>query len=207
MIKWHSSSNKMGTKEFRGGALIPIVVDKEQIKVDILEALVKCIEKKHLVQISMRDIAKQAKMSHTKILYYYPCKKDLIREYCNYIADLYIKKVDEIIANTQPACSKSELYEGIIDAFYSIEFNEIYTNSFIQIYSMGLYDNIIREIVQKTYSHWMKAIGEALAFTDQKEEVAQAIFVLLEGVLLYSLNATLTKKDALKIFSVLCDTN
>ena len=40
---------------------MPIIVDREQIRTDILMAFERCIERKPMMNVSLRDIAAEAK--------------------------------------------------------------------------------------------------------------------------------------------------
>ena len=51
-------------------ATMPIIVDKEKMRMDILMAFQRCIERKPIDTISLRDIAAEAGMSHPKLLHY-----------------------------------------------------------------------------------------------------------------------------------------
>ncbi|MBQ6316819.1 MAG: TetR/AcrR family transcriptional regulator [Oscillospiraceae bacterium] len=54
---------------------------------DILMAFQRCIEKKPIDTISLRDIAAEAGMSHPKLLHYFDSKDDLILTYVRYTKD------------------------------------------------------------------------------------------------------------------------
>ena len=68
-------------------AAMPIIVDKEKMRMDILMAFQRCIEKKPIDTISLRDIAAEAGMSHPKLLHYFENKDDLILTYVKYTKD------------------------------------------------------------------------------------------------------------------------
>ena len=57
---------------------MPIIVDRDQIRRDILMAFQRCIERKPMMNVSLRDIAAEAGMSHAKLLNYFESKNDLI---------------------------------------------------------------------------------------------------------------------------------
>ena len=50
---------------------MPIIVDRDQIRMDILMAFQRCIERKPMMNVSLRDIAAEAGMSHAKLLNYF----------------------------------------------------------------------------------------------------------------------------------------
>ena len=60
---------------------MPIIVDRDQIRRDILMAFQRCIERKPMMNVSLRDIAAEAGMSHAKLLNYFESKNDLILAY------------------------------------------------------------------------------------------------------------------------------
>lgn len=53
---------------------MPIIVDRDQIRRDILMAFQRCIERKPMMNVSLRDIAAEAGMSHAKLLNYFESK-------------------------------------------------------------------------------------------------------------------------------------
>ncbi len=63
---------------------MPLIVDKEKEKTKILQAFEKCIEEKTIDNITLRDIAAKANMSHPKLLNYFNNKEDLVLSYCEY---------------------------------------------------------------------------------------------------------------------------
>ena len=46
---------------------MPIIVDKEKVRMDILLAFQRCIEKKPIDKVTLRDIAAEAGMSHPNV--------------------------------------------------------------------------------------------------------------------------------------------
>ena len=63
---------------------MPAIVDHDEIRMQILKALQRCIENKPFNQIPLRDIAAEAGMSHAKLLYYFKNKDELIISYVKY---------------------------------------------------------------------------------------------------------------------------
>ena len=57
---------------------MPIIVDKEAVRQEILMALQRCVDKKPLTNISLRDIAAEAGMSHPKLLNYFESRDAII---------------------------------------------------------------------------------------------------------------------------------
>ena len=63
---------------------MPIIVDKEKVRMEILLAFQRCIEKKPIDKVTLRDIAAEAGMSHPKLLNYFESKDELILSYVRY---------------------------------------------------------------------------------------------------------------------------
>ena len=62
---------------------MPVVVDREQVKKDILLAFERCMVTIPMANVSLRDIAKEAGMSHANLLNYFTSKDDLITLCCD----------------------------------------------------------------------------------------------------------------------------
>ena len=60
---------------------MPLIVDKEAVRHEILMAFEACISDKPIDRISLRDIAARAGMTHPKLLNYYHSKDDLVLAY------------------------------------------------------------------------------------------------------------------------------
>lgn len=71
---------------------MPAIVDKTAVRMQILDAFQRCITRKPLSQISLRDIAAEAGMSHAKLLYYFQNKQELIVSYVRYTKDYMTEK-------------------------------------------------------------------------------------------------------------------
>ena len=77
---------------------MPIIVDREQIRTDILMAFERCIERKPMLSVSLRDIAAEAGMSHAKLLNYFESKNDLILAYVRYTREYMSVKCSQWFA-------------------------------------------------------------------------------------------------------------
>jgi AraC-like DNA-binding protein len=74
---------------------MPIIVDKDAVRMEILMAFQRCIDKKPMTSISLRDIAAEAGMSHPKLLNYFENKDDLILTYCRYTRQYMSEKCSQ----------------------------------------------------------------------------------------------------------------
>lgn len=79
---------------------MPIIVDRDQIRRDILMAFQRCIERKPMMNVSLRDIAAEAGMSHAKLLNYFESKNDLILAYVRYTREYMCENAASGLLNT-----------------------------------------------------------------------------------------------------------
>ncbi len=88
---------------------MPIIVDRDQIRRDILMAFQRCIERKPMMNVSLRDIAAEAGMSHAKLLNYFESKNDLILAYVRYTREYMCEKCSQWFAEHDRADYDSNL--------------------------------------------------------------------------------------------------
>ena len=88
---------------------MPLIVDKEAVRKEILMAFERCIEKKPMTKITLRDIAEEAGMSHPKLLHYFESRDDLVVSYLRYTKDYMTEKCKLWFATHPRADYKSNL--------------------------------------------------------------------------------------------------
>lgn len=71
---------------------MPLVVDKDAVRLEILMAFQRCIESKLLDRITLRDIAAEAGISHPKLLNYFDSRDDLVMSYVRYTKNFMTEK-------------------------------------------------------------------------------------------------------------------
>ena len=74
---------------------MPLIVDKEAIKLQILEAFNRLSDDRPLTDISLREIAAEAGMSHTKVLRYFSSKNSLHAASVHWASSFLCAAVDE----------------------------------------------------------------------------------------------------------------
>jgi len=176
---------------------MPLIVDKEEVQKQIIDALQECIRGKPLASISMRDVAKQAHMSHQKLLYYFHDKNDLVYSYVRYAKDFFSDKCMEWFDKNEK--QKYESNSEYINRFlkYVAEFgkDESRPNATVQIYVMAQYDKTIFTMIQDMFFDWKKTMQECLIkiygdTVDEKE--AEAMMILISGTFLCNYNQVLS---------------
>lgn len=176
---------------------MPLIVNKDEMRKGIIIAFQECINVKPLTKITMRDIAEYAKMSHAKILYYFKNKEELILCYIEYIAELYSGYFSTWLMEKTPG-------EGMLSDYLGRKLTEmvkydstVHSKAFTQIYVLGQYDPAIKAVIEDTYGKWRMSLEKSLRELcgHSMEQEAEALLVLVEGLLLYSMNYSINENN------------
>ena len=162
---------------------MPIIVDRDQIRRDILMAFQRCIERKPMMNVSLRDIAAEAGMSHAKLLNYFESKNDLILAYVRYTREYMSEKCSQWFAGHDRADYASNL--AYMNAFMD----------YVQTYVLARYDPEIGRLVQEEFRAW-RTLMEQCLIRIYGEEVgmheAEAMMILIAGTFICNYNQALT---------------
>ncbi len=176
---------------------MPLIVDKDAVRGQILAALEACIVDKPLDRISLRDIAARAGMTHPKLLHYFPNKDALVLAYCEY-AKCYMS---EHCRQWFDAHKASDFASPLacMNAFMSYVAEggaeETRPNATVQTYVLAKYNGDIRQMVAGEFAEWREVMlaclrelyGDAVA-PDQ----AEAMMILITGTFICNYTGALT---------------
>lgn len=178
---------------------MPIIVNVEETKRKILEEFHRCCQEEPLNAVSMRKIAKNLGMSHAKILYYFESKDALVIEYILQYANQFI--IEEYMNDLEkkPQTIKDFL-KVIIQGYYTSKDLDSYNQTYLQIYTLSIYDYRISDIIQKAKIKWENSITEYLKQWNIhcSDQQCKAIMVFLDGILIGKLVCHLSYEDAMK---------
>ena len=168
---------------------MPLIVDREKVRMDILMAFERCMEDTPMMNVSLRDIAKEAGMSHANLLNYFSSKDDLVFSYITYVRDFVSKICVDWFATHSRKRYKSNI--NYLNAFMSYvaenKFGENRPGALAQIYVLTHYDKDIAELVKKEFISWRKVMEEALVSIYGEEvgkKEAEAMVILIVGTLI-----------------------
>lgn len=187
---------------------MPAIIDKEKMRKDILMAFERCIEKKPLLNISLRDIAKEAGMTHPKLLNYFESRDNLIRCYCkytqSYMSDHCKLWFDSHDINEYK--SKSEYLNAFLKYVADFPQEENRPNATTQFYVLAKYDSEIKSLVEEEFRVWRCIMGEYLKKIFGEEvgdEEAEGMMILISGIFICHNTGALTGSINSKILSSL----
>jgi len=183
---------------------MPKIVDTAAEKQKIIDAFQQCVLRKPIEKVSVRDIAKEAGTSHTKIFSYFNNKEEIIMTYAKQIANLYSYTFENIITSiSTERRDKKEILRRLISELYRVDPDNIVEKLYAQIYVLGQYSEEMREVVLEAYSGWRNSLKNILITSDAEdaESKTRSLLVLVEGILIYRMNDALSKSEALEIIS------
>lgn len=176
---------------------MPLIVDKEAIREEILMAFQRCIEKKPLMNVSLRDIAAEAGMSHPKLLNYFGSKEELILSYVRYIREFMSEKCKQWFAEHDRADYDSNL--AYMNAFMSYvargKVGENRPNATTQTYVLAHYDERVAELIREEFAEWRRVMEQCLKniygeSVGRRE--AEGMMILIAGTFICNYNDALT---------------
>jgi AcrR family transcriptional regulator len=132
---------------------MPLIVDKDEEKRKILDALQNCLDVTPLARISLREIAKEAGFSHSKVLTYYESKdklmeafiEDRFEAYSNYVVSWFTENSVEKFGSLEKFFI--EFLRHSISEGLKVE----HMNAIVQLYSFAKYDEELRIQTQKSF--------------------------------------------------------
>ncbi len=176
---------------------MPLIVDKEAVRMEILMAFERCIEKKPMTKISLRDIAEEAGMSHPKLLHYFKNRDDLVFSYVRYTKDFMTEKCKAWFAAHPRANYESNL--DYMNAFMSYvargEEGEQRPNATTQTYVLTHYDERVAQLVRDEFREWRETMEQCLIAIYGPEvgrHEAEAMMILIAGTFICNYNGALT---------------
>ena len=176
---------------------MPLIVDKEAIREEILMAFQRCIEKKPLMNVSLRDIAAESGMSHPKLLNYFGNKEELILSYVRYIREFMSEKCKQWFAEHDRADYESNL--AYMNAFMSYvargKVGENRPNATTQTYVLAHYDERVAELIREEFAEWRRVMEQCLKniygeSVGRRE--AEGMMILIAGTFICNYNDALT---------------
>ncbi len=176
---------------------MPLVVDKEQEKAKILIAFEKCIIEKPLFNITLRDIAAKAGMTHPKLLNYFSCKDEIVLAYCEYARNYMSKHCVAWFQEHTPTDYPSKM--AYINAFLAYVADGTPSESrpiaTIQTYVLAKYNNDVASMVKEEFDSWREVMQNCLSsvYGDGITEAeAEYMMVLITGLFVCNYNHALT---------------
>lgn len=176
---------------------MPMVVDKSAVRHNILMAFQRCIEKKPMMNISLRDIAAEAGMSHANLLNYFPSRDALVQSYVRYTKDFMTDKCRQWFAEHDRRDYESNL--AYMNAFMAYvaegKVGEERPNATTQTYVLTHYNDEIAALVREEFMEWRSVMEQCLISVYGESvgrQEAEAMMILIAGTFICNYNGVLS---------------
>lgn len=176
---------------------MPLIVDKDKVRCQILDAFQECIKERPLSSITLREIAKMAGMSHPKLLNYFSNKEDLVIAYCHYARTYMVEHCKGWFAchNRKDYVSNLAYLNAFMQFVADGEAGENRPNATIQTYVLAQYSTEIRQIVVDEFREWRKTMEQCLAEifgSGVWSKEGEAMMILITGTFVCNYTGALT---------------
>jgi AcrR family transcriptional regulator len=190
---------------------MPIVIDKEKEKRKILDALGECLNDIPLAKVSLRDIAKKAGFSHSKLLVYFGSKEQLLQAFYEDRFDAYYYGAVSWFGSRRlnSYSSVAEFYKDFIRYSVTDGIDKKSTNCMTQIFGLAKYNPDIENLIRISFSrlrYLFEITFKELNIPEEKAaSYADAAICFIEGILLCRLLG-FSNEDLLRAVDAFCDT-
>ena len=176
---------------------MPKIVDREAVRLDILMAFQRCIGKKPIDKIPLRDIATEAGMSHPKLLNYFANKNEIIYTYIKYTQDFMSSHCQKWFRENRRDNFESNL--EYLNAFMQYvaegKEGELRPVAASQTFVLGYYDQEIGGMVRREFEDWHDTMSRCLQEACGEElgrREAEALMYLCVGVMVCNYNRAIS---------------
>lgn len=176
---------------------MPLIVDKEAVRMEILMAFQRCIDSKPLTNVSLRDIAAEANMSHAKLLNYFDSKEELLVSYVRYTRD-YMSQQCLAWFNEHDLAdygSNAEYMNAFMSYVARGKVGEQRPNATTQTYVLAHYNERVGELVREEFAEWRRVMELCLKRIYGDEvgaREAEGMMILIAGTFICNYNNALT---------------
>lgn len=143
---------------------MPLVVNKEEERTKILLSFDRCLRRKPIFSVSLRDIASEAGMTHPKLLNYFGSKDELVLAYCDYIKNFMSEHCRawfrEHKAEDYP--DKKSYMNSFMEYVADGGGGEERPIATVQTYVLARYNSDVQRMVKEEFLTWKELMKECL---------------------------------------------
>lgn len=176
---------------------MPIVVDREAVKLQIMQAFQRCAETRPLPDISLREVAAEAGISHSKILYYFKNKNELLVSCGHWAGSSFCKTITRWFEEHKLSDYPTKL-DYINDYFRYLledEDNNMLPRGVVMNCALGAYNDELKSAVVEEYNNirntflecLRKSCGDSITPLE-----AEAMMVMHSGIYFCSFNEAMS---------------
>lgn len=163
---------------------------KDKRREEIAQALYRCLLQKPFARTTIKDIAKEAKLNHGMLHYYFRNKEEILLYFLDWIVVLHLEDFRKWAKKQKlEGRNYNEALSLALDyAKKKITLNEELAKIFIEVWEIALYHKKVRAKLQYIYTEW---IGELVTIIGKETRKKNAItlsvatIAFLEGISLF----------------------
>lgn len=165
---------------------MPKIIDREQIKNEIVVAFQQCLNEKPIAKTTLRDIAQKAGMSHSKLLCYFENKNEIVFTCAKNIRIYFTQRCIQWFNthNREDYSSNEEYFNCFLEILTGNQVDQNRLNATFQIFVLAHYDESIAKLVAEENFAWRKALQDCLApmFGNKiTQDEIEVLLVLIAG--------------------------
>ena len=140
---------------------MPRIVDKEAIKLEIMKAFSRLSDERPLTAISLREIAAEAGMSHTKVLRYFKNKNSLHVATVHWASSFMYKNVTDWFSSHHliDYPGKAEYLDAFFSYFQTEEQGGVNPRDVVMTCALGAYSPEIKDAIREEFAHANEVLG------------------------------------------------
>jgi len=171
---------------------MPKDIVRHERRIQILEALHRCLLEKPFHQTTIKEIARKAGVNHGLLHYYFENKQDLLLKYIDYTFDNYYREFSDRFAQ-RPADGRSaavpieERFQWVLG---EVAFNRDSARIFTEIWAMAMHNEAVRLKLHDLYAKWQRLIVDLLDDigdgAEKASRISLSLIALTEGLSLFS---------------------
>lgn len=175
---------------------MPQIVNKDEIRLNIMDAFMRLSAERPLTAISLRDIALEAGMSHSKILRYFESKNALLVSCINWVSRMIIDDVAhwfETHRLKDYSCGQ-EYLDSFFEHFQAEDKTDLKPRDVVMSCALGAYSPEIKAAVKDAFSNLDELLNEKLSAefgTAVSQEEITAVSVLFSGIYFAKFNESI----------------
>ena len=163
---------------------------KDTRREEIAQALYRCLLRKPFARTTIKDIAKEAKLNHGMLHYYFKNKEEILLYFLDWIVALHLDDFRKWAKKQKlEGRSFNEALSLALDyAKTKITLNEELAKIFIEVWEIALYHKKVRTKLQYVYTEWIGELVTIIGKKTSKKNAAMlsvATIAFLEGISLF----------------------
>jgi len=163
---------------------------KDTRREEIAQALYRCLLQKPFARTTIKDIAKEAKLNHGMLHYYFKNKEEILLYFLDWIVALHLDDFRKWVKKQKlEGRSFNEALSLALDyAKTKITLNEELAKIFIEVWEIALYHKKVRTKLQYVYTEWIGELVTIIGKKTSKKNAAMlsvATIAFLEGISLF----------------------